>query len=443
LKLAGPLVLTQLAVISLNATDVVMMGWLGPEFLAGGALGNNLYMPLFLFGLGIVIAVAPLTAQALGAGDSTAVRRIFRQGFWVGLALGVPFSLVLWQGRPILLLFGQSEANALLAEDYLDAALWGLVPSFWFIVLRAFVTAHSRPRAALVVTLVGVVVNALGDYVLMFGKFGFPRLELLGAGITTAIVQTFMFLALLVFVITDKKFKESTRAVFALRPDWTRFREILSVGFPIGLTVLAESALFATASLLMGVLGTNELAAHAVAVQCAAIAFMIPLGIGQAVTVRVGLAVGRGDRLGVGRAGWCGLGIGVCVMVIPAALFWFSGNWLIGLYLDAGDAANQTVVAYGVAFLAIAGLFQFADGAQVILVGALRGLKDTRIPMVIAYFGYWIIGFPLCALLAFATPLRGQGVWIGLAVGLIVVAFLAGRRFLRRDTLWDPATVRV
>jgi len=151
-------------------------------------------MPLFLFGLGIVIAVAPLTAQALGAGDSTAVRRIFRQGFWVGLALGVPFSLVLWQGRPILLLFGQSEANALLAEDYLDAALWGLVPSFWFIVLRAFVTAHSRPRAALVVTLVGVVVNALGDYVLMFGKFGFPRLELLGAGITTAIVQTFMSL---------------------------------------------------------------------------------------------------------------------------------------------------------------------------------------------------------------------------------------------------------
>jgi len=441
LKLAGPLVLTQLAVIALNATDVVMMGWLGPGFLAGGALGSNLYMPLFLFGLGIVIAVAPLTAQALGAGETDAVRRIFRQGMWVGLSLGGPFGLVLWQARPVLLLFGQAEANALMAESYLRAALWGLVPSFWFIVLRAFVTAHSRPRAALFVTLAGVVLNALGDYALMFGNFGFPRLELLGAGIMTAIVQTFMFLTLLLFVLFDPKFKDSTRAVFALRPDWPRFCEILSIGFPIGLTILAESALFATASLLMGILGTDELAAHAVAVQCAAIAFMIPLGIGQAVTVRVGLAAGRGDRTGIGRAGWCGLVIGLCLMVGSAALFWFGGGWIMGLYLDVGDPANQSVIAFGVAFLAIAGLFQFADGAQVILVGALRGLKDTRVPMVIAYFGYWIIGFPLCALLAFKTSMRGEGIWIGLAFGLIVVALLAGRRFMRRG-LWDPATAR-
>lgn len=433
--LALPLVGTQLAAIAMATTDIIMMGWLGPTQLAAGALAGAIYMPIMHLGFGVMAAVTPMVAQALGAGDFRGVRRSVRQGFWVATAFGVIFAIPLWYAGDILVVLGQKQELADLAQGYLRAALWGLGPLMWVIVLRGFLTAQERPRAVLVVMVIGAGVNALGNYALMFGNFGFPRLELVGAGISTAVVDTLMALALIAFVLWDRRLSHYQLFVRFWRADWPRFIEVVRLGTPIGLMVLAESSLFAAAGILMGLIGTAELAAHAIALQCAAVAFMIPLGISQAVTARVGLAVGALDRAGVGRAGWVAIGLGVICTLISALIFWFAGEWLVGLFLDLDDVGNGPVVRLAVSFLVIAALFQLVDGAQAVGAGALRGMRDTRVPMLLAIFGYWVVGLPTSAILAFPLGLGGQGVWIGLATGLTVVAVLAVWRFHRRERL--------
>ncbi len=439
--LSLPLVGSQLAAIAMATTDVIMMGWLGPTQLAAGALGSAIYMPIMHFGFGVATAVAPMAAQALGARDFRGVRRSIRQGFWVAAAFGAIFAVPLWQSGHIFVLVGQKPELAALAQGYLRAALWGLIPLLWVIVLRGFLTAHARPRAVFVVMVVGIGVNALGNYALMFGNFGFPRLELVGAGLSTSVVDAFMALALIAFVLRDRRFRRYVLFARFWRSDWPRFVEVVRLGTPIGLMVLAESSLFGAAGLLMGLIGTAELAAHAIALQCAAVAFMVPLGISQAVTARVGLAVGARDHDGIGRAGWVGLWLGIAFTSISAAVFWLAGESLVGLYLDIDDARNAPVVGLAVSFLLIAALFQLVDGAQVIGAGALRGLRDTRVPMFLAIFGYWIVGMPTSAALAFWLDLGGQGIWIGLAVGLTVVAALVVWRFHRRERLLPALAV--
>ena len=435
LKLALPLAAAQLAQVAMHTTDVVMMGWLGPEALAGGSLGSSLLFPIVLFGMGVVMATAPLAAQALGARKFREVRRSVRQGFWMALALAVPFTLLLLQGETILLLMRQDPANAALGQDYLRTAVWCLAPGWGMIVLRGFVSVHDRPRSVLVVTVAGFFVNAAADYVLMFGKLGLPALGVAGTGIATTLVNTFMFLALCLYVIRARRFRRYALLARFWRADWPRFREILRIGLPIGLTILAEAGLFSAAAFLMGVIGTAELAAHAIALQCAAVAFMVPLGIGHAATVRVGLAAGARDAVAVGRAGWSALALAAGFSALPITLFLAAPTVLIGLFLDLGDPASAPVVGIAVSFLAVAALFNLVDGAQAVATGILRGLRDTTVPMLIAAAGYWLVGFPTSFVLGFHTPLAGIGVWLGLAGGLAVVSVLAIHRFHFRDRL--------
>lgn len=435
LRLAVPLIGTQLAMVGINTTDILMMGWLGPKELAAGALGMNIFFPLFLFGMGIATVVAPMTAQALGAREFRGVRRTVRQGFWLTLLFGMLFTAVIWNGRHLLVATGQDPEIALLAQDYLQAVAWGLVPSLWFVVLRSFVTSHSRPRSVLVITLGGVALNAIGNYGLMFGNFGLPRWELTGAGVTSSAVSMLMFLALLAYVQWDRQFRRYHILARFWRPDWPRFFELFRIGVPIGLTIVAEAGLFSAAALLMGIISTEALAAHAIALQCIAVAFMVPLGLGQAAVVRVGLAAGARDGAGVRRAGWSALAAGLLFMGCSALAFWFAGPFLVGLFLDAADPENAAVIEIAVAFLAIAAVFQLADGGQVIGVHVLRGLKDTAVPMWLAIGGYWAIGFVTSIVLAFPLGLGGRGVWIGLAAGLACVAIAVNWRFHRRERL--------
>ncbi len=435
LRLATPLVFAQLAHIAIGTTDVLMMGWLGPEPLAAGALGVNFLFPLYLFGLGVATAVAPMAAQALGARQYRGVRRTVRQGFWVTFVVGVLLTLLVWHAEPILLLLGQAENSVTLAMGYLRAAVWSLVPGLWIVVLRCFVSAHSRPRSILVVMLLGVGVNAFGNYTLMFGHFGFPALGLVGAGISSSLVTAFMFLALMGFVLRDRKFRRYALLVRFWRSDWPRFFEILRIGIPIGLSILAESGMFAAAAFLMGLLGTTELAAHAIALQCAAVAFMVPLGICHATTVRVGLAAGAGDRAGVGRAGWTSLALGSAFMVASALVLWLLPWQLVDLFLELDSADHIAVASLAVSFLGVAALFQLFDGAQIIATGALRGLKDTRVPLLYAVVAYWPIGFGASVLFGFQLGLGGLGIWIGLAFGLATLSALGIWRFHRRERL--------
>lgn len=434
-QLAWPLITAQLAQMALFTTDVVMMGWLGPKFLGAGTLAVSFLHPFLLFGVGVLSAIAPMVAQAKGAGDIASLRRSVRQGFWVAIAASALMLPIIWYIGPMFSLLGQSGEISALAESYARAAVWLFFPGLAFIVLRALLATHDDTSVLLVITLIGVVVNAAANYALVFGNWGFPRLELMGSGVSTSIANLLMFLLLLAYTLARPVYRRYTLFVRFWKPDWSRFLKILRVGTPIGFMMMAEIGLFSVAALFMGWLGTDELAAHAVALQLAAIAFMVPMGLGHAATVRVGLAYGGRSAEGVRKAGWVSIGIGTAFMALTAAAFWFAPQTLAGLFLAPARPENGTPLALAVSYLGIAALFQLADGAQVVSAAVLRGLGDTAMPMVIAIAGYWGVGMPIAYLLGFGFDLRGLGVWIGLASGLVAVALTLLARFAMRKRL--------
>ena len=433
LKLAWPLVLTQLAQISLQTTDVVMMGWLGRDYLAAGSLATALLHPLLLLGIGALTAVAPMVAQAIGAQDYASVRRTARQGIWVCLLFALLLMAILSQGEMILLAVGQQAATSALAQTYLNYALWGMFPALGFIALRGLTTAHGQTQVVLIVTIASFFVNMAGNYVLMFGKFGFPRLELAGAGISTAIVQAFVFILLLTYVGRHQTYRAYDLFARFWKPDWPRFFEMLKIGVPIGIMIMIEVGLFSAASTLMGWLGNDALAAHAVALQCGAVAFMVPLGLSQATTIRTGLAYGRKSPHGITVAGWVSIVMGVGVMAITCVFFLTIPNFFIGLFLDPTNPKNAVPFVLAVSYLAYAGFFQLVDGLQAMTAGALRGLSDTKWPMIIAIVGYWGFGFPVAYVFGFIFHWEGEGIWLGLAAGLTATGVGLLIRFMKRE----------
>lgn len=435
LVLAWPLVVAQLAGAMLFATDVVMMGWLGPKTLAAGALATSFLHPVFLGGLGVVTATAPMIAQAIGARQSRSVRRTVRQGFWVSVLLACLFTPIILNSQRLFLLLGQDPEVTALAQGYLNFAVGMILPGLLMIALRSLLQARGTTTIILLITVAGIFVNALGNYALMFGNFGFPRLELIGAGISTTIVNWVMFGLALAFVVFNKRYRRYHILVRLWKPDWARFREIFRIGLPIGFTITSEVGIFGVAVIMMGWLGTNEVAAHAVALQCASIAFMVPLGLSQATIVRVGLFVGAGRLDGIAKAGWTSLGLTLFVMSLTCAAFLLFPTALVGIFLDVDVPENQASLLLAASYLAIAGLFQLVDGAQAVMAAALRGMSDTKVPMIVALFGFWVVGAGTAYWAGFVLDLRGIGIWIGLASALAFVAVVMTIRFALRERL--------
>ncbi|MDB5613882.1 MAG: family efflux transporter [Devosia sp.] len=433
--LAWPLVIAQLAQNALHTTDVILLGWLGSNYLAAGTLAVTFLMPFLVAGVGLVGAVAPLVAQARGSRDIKAVRRIVRQGCWAAIALSIVLVPIVLQIRPIFGLLGQDPTATLMAESFIQIAAWSLFPALGIIAFRSLLSAFDATRAILIITVLGVLLNAAIAYVLIFGHFGFPRLELRGAAIATLVTNIAMFLMMVGYVLRHRRLKRFHVLVRFWKPDWFRFREIFRIGTPIGLTVLAEVGLFTAAALLMGRLGTDEVAAHAIALQCASMAFMVPLGLGIAATVRVGTAYGRSDPEGVRKAGWTAFVLGTGFMALTCTLFLTMGPAIVTLFLDPRVPENANALGLAATFLVVAGVFQLVDGAQVTAAHALRGLSDTKIPMVLAIFGYWAVGLPIAYILGFVVGWRGVGIWIGLAAGLAFVAVVLVARFALRERL--------
>jgi MATE family multidrug resistance protein len=430
LKLAAPLVLTQLSQMAIMTTDVVMLGRLGKEALASAALGNTIFFFCWLIGCGPVAAVAPVIAHSLGSRprERAGVRNAVRMGFWAMLILSVPLIALLLFTKPILLLLGQKPALTAGAGRFTAALCWGLPFSLGYQVLRNFSTALSRPRASLYVMALGIVFNGIGDYALIFGHFGLPRLGLVGSGISSACSYAFAFFAMVVVV---KFMRELGRfRIFRRfhRVHAAKLAEMFRLGLPIGLTMMFEAMLFNAATLIMGTFGTDSVAAHQIALNVASITFMVPLGIGMAATVRVGLAAGAGDGEALRRAGYAAFAMGAAFMSIAAICFWTFPRDIAGLYFSDA-AANADVIALAVVFLRVAGAFEIFDGLQVVGALTLRGLKDAHMPMWIAVSSYWLVGFPVCLWLAFGWHMKGLGIWIGLAAGLFTAAALMFSRF--------------
>ena len=436
MSLAWPLMLANLTMQLIQATDVILLGWLGPRELAAAALALSLSFGMILFALGVLTASSPMMATALGARFNAVrdVRRTFRQSLWAAGMMTVPVLLVLWNAEPIILSFGQEPELARLAGWFLRGYMWVIPPWMLFQVMRNFVSAMERPGWVLAISAAGIPLNALVSWALIFGHFGLPALGIIGGGIGSSIVWTAMAAALAIAVLTDRQFRRFHLFGRFWRPDWARFRSLFRLGGPIGLTMGFEGGVFSAAAYLMGLFGAPSVAAHQIALQIAATTFMVPLALGQAATVRVGLAFGRGDRQGVGLAGWTAFGLGTAFMTVMAALMYLFPRDLITLFLD-DTPANAAVISLGVSFLLIAALFQIVDGAQVVGAGMLRGVHDTRVPMIFALFGYWAIGLGVGVALAFFMEWRGIGIWVGLAAGLGVVAVLMLWRWTRRGTL--------
>jgi MATE family multidrug resistance protein len=436
IALAWPLILSNLTMALIQATDVVLMGWLGPHPLAASALGLNLTFVFILLGIGVVAASSPMMATALGKRSSSVreVRRSFRQACWVAVCIALASWAVLWDAETIIRLLGQEPSLARDAELFLHGYMWSILPFLLFQAMRNFLSALERPQWIFIVSALGIVLNAIVSWSLIFGHFGLPALGIFGGGLGSSIVWTCLTLALGIVIARDRKFRRFHLFGRFWRPDWPRFRHIWRLGLPIGLTMAFEGAVFGAAAYLMGLIDADSIAAHAIALQIAALSFMVPLGLGQAATVRVGRAVGRNDPEGIARAGWTAWVLGVGFMAAMALVMWSIPRELITLFL-ADEPANARVIDLGVSFLAVAAAFQIVDGAQVVGAGMLRGLHDTRVPMLFALFGYWVVGLGVGVWLAFARGWHGVGIWTGLASGLGVVAVLMIARWMMRVRL--------
>jgi multidrug resistance protein, MATE family len=418
IRLSAPMALTQLGQIAMMTTDLAFIGRLGDEAVAAAALGHTVFFVSFTFGLGLVAAVAPLAAQAFGARDPRQVRRAVRTGLWVALLVSIPIMILPLRGEQILIALGQVPEAARVGQQYLFGLVWGIAPALWFIAIRGFMGAVNRPEPVLWITLAAVPAN-----------WGFPRLGLFGAGLATTIVNIGTFLAALWVVMWRRPFKKYHILARLWRIDWPLMRLLVVIGAPISLSMLMEYGLFSSAAILMGLISTTALAAHQVALQVTAILFMVPLGIGMAATVRVGHAVGRGDGGAVRRAGYVALwlGIALAVALTVAVILWRFG--IAGLFF--GSATSHGAIELTAVLLLIGATYFITDAIQTIVAGALRGLNDTRVPLLFAVVSYWLIGFTLACVLGFKTSLGAIGVWVGLSCGTAVYAAALILRFRR------------
>ncbi|GAB6842497.1 MATE family multidrug resistance protein [Methylorubrum rhodinum] len=433
MRLSAPLVLINLAQHGLVASNAVLLGRLGAEPVAAGALATSLYLLLFIGGIGLTSAVAPLVAEAAGggrAGDEGEgeVRRTVRAGLWLGGLLGAVLMPLLWHTEALLAPLGLDPAVLREAGAYMRVLQWWMLPALAFMVLKGALAALQRPGPPLTVSLAALPLNiALGA----FFAFGPPTLGIVGVALGTVITEFLALAALVIVIGRDRTLRRHRMFARLWQFDGEKLGRIVRVGAPMGVAGVAEAGLFEAATVAMGTFGTVPLAAHAVTLQIAATCFMVPNGIGQAATVRVGRALGAGDAAGLRRAGAVAIGLGLAFMLACAALQLAVPRTLIGLFLDADAPGAAAVMPVAVGFLAFSALFAVSDGVQSVALGALRGLQDTTVPMVIALTGYWGIGVPLGAALAWGAGWGGQGIWAGFCAGLLAVSILLVARWLR------------
>lgn len=446
IKLGSPLILTNLAQVALLTTNLIFIGRLGKTELAAGSLSASLYHLFMIFSLGLVSATIPMLATTLGKNRNnlSEVQQIIRHGFLTIFIICIPFLLILWNANHLLLALGQNPDTVALALGYIRIMQWSLLPYLGYIVLRSLLAALEKPLWTLIVAFAGFCLNAFFGWVFIFGNLGAPRLGISGAGVAITLTNVMMFIGMVLLINKHAEFKQYQ--VFKNFWQWNILRLVTlwKLGVPIAITFTLETLIFYAAVIMMGIIGDTALAAHAIAMQISSVSYMIPLGFGQVATIRVGLAMGRANPHDAVQAGWTSYGLGVGFMAIAAGVIWLKPEMLIHFFIDPLAPENRAVIITSVQFLFFAALFQLADGAQAVAAGMLRGLYDTRTPMLLALLGYWVLGVPIGAFLAFGLDLEGIGIWIGFVTGLSVVAALltlrwwrhAKRLLQRRDYVW-------
>ncbi len=424
LSLGLPLVGAQLAQISMSFVDTVMAGNYHPNDLAAVAIGSSFLMPFFTIAIGILMALSPIVAQLFGARDLDMIGKKVRQGLWLSVMLSVPVILVLNHLGPVMNLLGFTDEVIRITSGYLFAVSWGIPAVLAFMVLRFFNEALGVTRPALYITLVGLVFNILGNYTLIYGRFGFPELGAVGTGWATAIVFWVMFLVMLGYTLRKKAFRRFRLFRNVRLPEREHIGEILRIGTPIGVSMGMETSMFAVMALLMGTLGTTVVAAHQIAINFASMTFMIPLGLSMAITVRVGQLFGRRQLRNSRFAGFTGITLCTVIMCCTALIMTIFPHQIASIYTQ-----DPEVISMAASLLIMAAIFQISDGLQVGGSGALRGLKDTKIPMIVNLTAYWAIGIPIGYTLGIVMEWGPRGLWAGLIAGLTMAAIMHNLRF--------------
>ena len=426
--------------MAMGLVDTVMVGRVSATDLAAVAIGNLYFFGVAVFGMGVLFALDPVVSQAVGASDSVGVARAVQRGLVISAGLTLFATILLVPVGPLLATARQPVEVIPVAAEYAHALIPGVFPFYAFVVLRQSLQALGQVRPILVTVLVANLFNVLMNWILVFGNVGAPALGAVGSSWATTLSRWFMALALLA-----GSWSVLRPSLIPLRRDaarWKPMRRVLGVGAPIGAQQFLEFGVFGAAGLLMGLLGTVAVASHQVALQLAALTFMVPVGVAQATSVLVGQAVGRGAPPEARRAAGAGILVGTGFMVVTAIWFLSAPEWVARRF-----STDPQVVAVTAILLPIAGVFQVFDGLQVVASGALRGVADTRVPMVLTLVGFWLFGLPISAMLGFRAGLGPPGIWWGLAIGIgvvsVLLAFRVRARFGRalRRLVIDEVTV--
>lgn len=426
LQLAFPIIAAQLAHQALGFIDTVMAGNLSARDLGAVAIGRSLYMPQFVFVLGVLLALNPIVAQYRGAQEFQKIGQTVRQGLWLSQLIALPAFFLVRNLHVVMQYMNVAPEVIPITRGYLDAISWSLPAAFAYLVLRFFNEGVSLTKPNMYFTLMAIPLNILGNYVLMYGRWGFPKLGAVGTGWATTFVWWTMLSGMVLLTAFSRAYRQFS-IYRALRwPQWQYIKEILRVGTPNGISVTLEVSMFAITALIVGTLGVNPIAAHQIAINFASLTFMIPLGLSIATTSRVGFAIGKKDYLEANLAGKAGMVISVLFMSCAALVMFVAPEWIVRIYSN-----DRAVMEIAVQLIFLAAIFQISDGLQISGVGALRGMKDTKIPMFVNMIAYWVVGLPLGYYLGIVLGYGASGLWAGWIGGLSFTAISHPLRFFR------------
>lgn len=426
-KIGLPVIMAQLLQMSMSFVDTVMAGRLSPEDLAAVAVGSSLLLPLAVLCMGTMMAVTPIVAQNVGGRELRQIGKNARQVLWLSQILALPSFFILRNLDVAMIAIGVTDEIIPIAIGYLKAISWGIFPFYAYAALRYFNEGMSVTRPAMFMALIGMLVNIPANYLLMFGKLGFPRLGAIGTGYASAIVFIVMFIGMLIFTYRFEPYQRFGIFERFRLPEKRYLKELLGIGVPIGISSTMEVTMFAAVSLMVSTISTLAIAAHQVAINFAAMMYMIPFGLSVAISARVGNSIGRKRPDEARFRGFVGVGICCCVMAVTAMIILLFPRQIASIYTD-----EVAVIDIAVQLLFMAAIFQLSDGLQVAGFGALRGLKDTTVPMIVNMIAYWIIGFPVAWYLGFQAGYGAPGLWIGLIAGLTVAGVLHNVRFYKK-----------
>jgi MATE family multidrug resistance protein len=426
--LSLPLIGSQLAQIAINSTDTVMLGWHGTFSLASGVLGTQAVFFFFIFGAGFGHAVVPLASNAFAKDDTRSLRRSIRMGLWITGIIVLISMPIMWNVEHIFIALGQDADVSSLASEYVRVAQWSLFPALWALVFRNFFATLEKAQIVFWAIIPGILLNILLNYLLIFGNWGAPEMGVVGAAWASLGTNIIIMAVLVGWLYIHKHYRQYELLTRVWRSDWSVFWRVAKLGLPISISILAEISMFSGASLLMGWIGAVELAAHGIALQLAAIAFMIPLGISGAATIRVSNAHGREDMSDIKLASKAALVVAMLFAVATAVIIALFSAPLVNLFLDSANSDAAKVAMIAVPLVLVAAAFQLVDSGQVIAAGVLRGFQDATMPMIINLVCYGL-GLGLAYVLCFQMGFGPVGIWYGLTAGLAFSFTCLGIRY--------------